>query len=335
VLPVRTHDPDLNGLAKPPRKFTSPEKVDRCEVAAEQNEATASSHARFVFRRMKRAVRKLWGQKPYGTYPLMRRARQNTDKPTQIAWPAFAVAACSVSDPFWKACGDDYINSGLLNRFCLFDAGVGGTEIVKATRNPAKLNGWMVQAIKSLLRCAIPPQGPPATQGHLAPRKLTWADPRVEQAFLDTDADIRRMPEGRKRDIFIRAAEIGARLATGAAVYDGTTAVTAEHWEWGWTFANYSCSKMLEGANQNMQVRRDFAEICDHIKHLLAPGPMKWEELRKHCRSAATQWGMEIVDKAIVELTSCGEIREIPHREQIERELRPKVGAPGRRFELT
>jgi hypothetical protein len=61
---------------------------------------------------------------------------------------------------------------------------------------------------------------------------------------------------------------------------------------------------------------------------------MKWEELRKHCRSAATQWGMEIVDKAIVELMSCGEIREIPHKEQIERELRPKVGVPGRRFEL-
>jgi hypothetical protein len=43
---------------------------------------------------------------------------------------------------------------------------------------------------------------------------------------------------------------------------------------------------------------------------------------------------MEIVDKAIAEMIESGEVREIDKTEQIQRELRKPVGAPGRWFEL-
>ena len=90
----------------------------------------------------------------------------------------------------------------------------------------------------------------------------------------------------------------------------------------------------MKGANENLQVKRDFKAVCDHIKHLLANGPMRWMDIRAKSRSAGGQYGMEIVDKAVAELLDCGEIREIPHREQIERKLRGDRGAPGRMFEL-
>jgi hypothetical protein len=56
--------------------------------------------------------------------------------------------------------------------------------------------------------------------------------------------------------------------------------------------------------------------------------------IRFKSRSAAGQFGMEIVNKAMDELLACGEVRVIPQDEQIARQLRKHVGKPGRWFEL-
>ena len=61
---------------------------------------------------------------------------------------------------------------------------------------------------------------------------------------------------------------------------------------------------------------------------------MKWMDIRTKSRSAAGQFGMEIIDKAMEEMLETKEVREIKEAEQIERKLRKPVGAPGRWFEL-
>ena len=92
---------------------------------------------------------------------------------------------------------------------------------------------------------------------------------------------------------------------------------------------------VLAGANERMKVKRDLAEVCRHIKHLLADGPMRWMDIRLKSRSAAGQFGMDIVDKSMQELLDCGEVCEIDKQEQIARGLSEPVGAPGRWFELS
>jgi hypothetical protein len=167
------------------------------------------------------------------------------------------------------------------------------------------------------------------------PRRLTWG-PGAKQPYLDYANDARKIPEGRRRDLFIRAPEQAARIATVVALHDGWLQVNLNHFEWAWEYAKYSRDLVLLGTNERMVVKRDFAEVCRAIKGLLETnGPMRRMDLHKKLRSAAGQYGMEIVDNALWELTQCGEVREIPHDEQISRKLRPEVGAPGRWFELT
>jgi hypothetical protein len=277
---------------------------------------------------------KLWGQKPTGVYGTMQRARQNADSETQIHWPTFALAAASVSDPFWQATGDDHIAGGFLNRCFLYNAGIGATEIVKPTHDPERLEPWMVKAMKLITRGLTPMQGTrPLLNGDLGPWRLVWG-PKAQEAYLDHANDIRKLAEGRKRDLFIRAPELAVRAASVAAIWDGTTELRLDHFEWAWDHTDHSCKMLLAGANENMQVKRDFAEDCRHIKRLLSDGPTRWMDIRSKSRSAAGQYGMEILDKAIAELIDCGEVREIFHKEQIERQLRAPVGAPGRWFEL-
>jgi hypothetical protein len=277
---------------------------------------------------------KLWGQKPNGIYPLMQRARQPEESNVTVQWPTLALAAASVSEPFWQACGDDHISGGLLNRFDLCNAGIGATEVSKVTHDPTRLPPWMVKAMKAVTQDVGPVQGAkPPLDGRYGPWRLAWG-PKTEEAYLDHTNDIRKLPEGRRRDLFIRGPELAMRIATVAAIWDGMTEVREQHYEWGWARANRSCNMLLAGANENMRVKRDFAEVCRHIKHLLADGPMKWMDIRLKSRSAAGQYGMDILDKAIAELRDCGEVREIFYNEQIERKLREPRGAPGRWFEL-
>jgi hypothetical protein len=85
-----------------------------------------------------------------------------------------------------------------------------------------------------------------------------------------------------------------------------------------------------------MKVKRDFAAVCKHIKNLLADGPMMWMDIRMKSRSAAGQFGMDIVDNAVSEMLASGEVREIGKEEQLVRGLRKQDqrGAVARWFEL-
>jgi hypothetical protein len=283
-------------------------------------------------------LNKLWGQKPNGRYGIIRRANRelNDDETVSIQWPTMSLAGASVSEPFWEACGDDYISGGFLNRCLIFDVGIGSVDDVMPTRDPTQLDPWFIEALQEITRRAAPDQSalPIMANDHLGPVRMEWADAKAEEAYRDQRRTVRAIPEGRRRDLSIRTPEIAVREATKLARLCGAKKVALEHFEWGWGLASHSRDMVLLGANERMKVKRDFAAVCKHIKGLLADGPMKWMDIRTKSRSAAGQFGMEIIDKAIAEMLGTHEVREIPEAEQIARQLRRPVGAPGRWFEL-
>ena len=271
---------------------------------------------------------KLWGQKPRGRYPVLRRANRDAKEEdlTFIQWPTMALAGATISEPFWDACGDDHISGGFLNRCLLLDAGLGAMEYVTPTYEPDDIPEWMINLIRIGAKSAQPSQGSlPIMTGYLAPWQQSW-EPRGEEAYRDRRSDIRRLPEGHRRSLSIRTHEMAIRYASVVALWCGSLRVSDAHFEWAWAHAAASRDMVLKGANENLQVKRDFKAVCDHIKHLLADGPMRWMDIRAKSRSAGGQYGMEIVDKAVAELLDCGEIRELPFEEQVERGLRSAMG---------
>jgi hypothetical protein len=280
---------------------------------------------------------KLWGQKPYGRYPLIRRAnREASDGDlVYVQWPTMALAGASVSQLFWNACGDDDISGGFLNRCYFLDAGLGALDEATPDFDPFDpLPRWMEKLIRVVTRNMGPMQNPlPIMEGHLGPWRLTWSA-QGQDAYRDHVRETRRLPEGRKRDLSIRTTELSARLSTICAVWDGWLEVSPTYFEWGWALAEHSRAELLRGASEYRKVKRDFEVVCDHIKDLLVDGPRRWMDIRSKSRSAGGQWGMEIVEKALAEVIASGEVREIPHDEQVNRGLRSAAGAPGRWFEL-
>ena len=79
---------------------------------------------------------------------------------------------------------------------------------------------------------------------------------------------------------------------------------------------------VLRGANENMNVKRDFKAIGEHMKRLVEEGPMMWTDLRIKSRSAAGPFDLGILDKVRDELVDTGELREIEKEEQVLRGLR-------------
>ena len=284
---------------------------------------------------------KLWGQKPDGRYGVIRRANPTGKEQdiVQIQWPTLSLAGASVSEPFWDACGDEDISGGFLNRCLIFDVGLGSLDLVEPTRDPDQLEPWFVKAMQLVTRGVTPDQGalPMMTTKpgfeSMGPFRMGW-DLKAKEADLDCIPELRKLPEGRKRSLSVRTPEIAVRNATTLARWRGARDVGLSHFEWGWAWACKSRDKVLIGANERMKVKRDFDAVCRHIKNLLEDGPMKWMDIRLKSRSAAGSFGMEIVDKAIAEMIESGEVREIDKAEQIQRELRKPVGAPGRWFEL-
>ena len=152
---------------------------------------------------------KLWGQKPHGRYPVLRRANRDAKEEdlTFIQWPTMALAGATISEPFWDACGDDHISGGFLNRCLLLDAGLGAMEYVTPTYEPDDIPEWMVKLIQIAAKSAQPSQGSlPIMTGYLAPWQQSW-DPRGEEAYKDRRSDIRRYPKaasGRCRSVRTR-----------------------------------------------------------------------------------------------------------------------------------
>jgi hypothetical protein len=98
------------------------------------------------------------------------------------------------------------------------------------------------------------------------------------------------LPEGRKRNLSIRTHEMAVRYASVVGLWCGTREVSAAHFEWAWALADCSRNMLLKGANENLQVKRDFKAVCDHIKHLFAQAPMRWMDIRSKSRSAGGQF---------------------------------------------
>jgi hypothetical protein len=267
---------------------------------------------------------KFWGIRPGGSWTITRRAREEVTNVT-IDWPALALAGCTVGEIFWDACGDDEITGGFLNRCVIFDAGKGGPR-AKPKYSWEELPLWLAAALKERA-------GAPATdgakvvtktQGFLGPRRLTWGAGAEAMWAAEVDT-IRDLDEGRRRDIFARAPEIAIRLATVAAWWRGSEVVEVGDWRWGWAWAKLSCELVLKGANENMKVKREFAKICQHIKALLADGPMKIGQIHVHCRSAAGDRGIEIVDKALDDLVLSEEIELVPEKDKPKGPGRPTI----------
>ena len=124
----------------------------------------------------------------------------------KLQWPTLSVAGASVGRPFWDACGDDDISGGFLNRCLIFDAGLGGVEYIPATREADQLEDWFVEAMHKITRGAAPDQGaipimdPKPGFEAMGPFRMGWGKGTFE-AFLDTVSDIRKLPEGRRRDL--------------------------------------------------------------------------------------------------------------------------------------
>jgi hypothetical protein len=166
---------------------------------------------------------KLWGQKPEGHYGVIRRANREAKEQdvVQIQWPTLSLAGASVSEPFWDACGDEHISGGFLNRCLIFDVGIGSLDWLEPTRNPDQLESWFVEAMQLVTRGQVPDQSAmPIMTNFMAPVRMGW-NPTVEEAYRDYVSTVRKLPEGRKRDLSIRTPEIAVRLATKVA-----------RWEW-------------------------------------------------------------------------------------------------------
>jgi hypothetical protein len=174
----------------------------------------------------------------------------------------------------------------------------------------------------------------PIMPGVLEPWQLRWA-PRAFDAYRDHASDTRKIPEGRKRSLSIRTPEMATRYASVVALWCGTREVGDEHFEWGWQLAVRSRDMILNGANENMKAKRGFKHVCEFIKEALSEGPLRWTELRLKLRSSATDYGMENVEKALLEVITCGEVREINKEEALRRGLRRSLaGADGKWYEL-
>jgi hypothetical protein len=278
---------------------------------------------------------KFWGIRPAGSWTITRRARETTTKIT-IDWPALALAGCSTGEQFWDACSDDEITGGFLNRCVIFNAGTGAEKRAKPKYPWDELPKWLAQALKD--RAGTPASNEASvitkTQGLLGPRLMRWGAGAEELWGMEADT-IRDLPEGRRRDIFARAPDIAVRLATTRAWWCGSNIVEVADWEWGWALAEMSCTLVLKGANEQMKVKREFDKVCQHIKSLLADGPMKIGAIHVHSRSAAGNQGMEIVDKALDDLVLSEEVEELSSKQIAEAGLAPKGGGrPTRWFQL-
>jgi hypothetical protein len=252
---------------------------------------------------------KFWGMRPEGAWTVTRRAKEVVQE-INIEWPCLSLAGCSTSDPFWEACGSDEISGGFLNRSVVLDAGLGADAKVRPQYHWNQLPAWLAEALG---RIAGPrAQGGAKIQrsGAMAPKPIGWGD-GAEDAWDAECQAIRKLPEGRRRDIFARAPEVGVRLATIAAVFRESGVVEIDDWTWGWGLASHSCGLVLKGANERMRVVREFDKICTHLLALLDDGPMKIGDIHARSRSAAGDRGMEIVDKALEDLMLSEEVVEL------------------------
>ena len=201
-------------------------------------------------------LNKLWGQKPNGRYGVIRRANreQKEVETVQIQWPTMSLAGASVSEPFWEACGDDYISGGFLNRCLIVDVGVGSVDDVVPTRDPTKLEPWFIEALHEITRGAAPDQSssPVMANDFLGPFRMGW-DAKAQEAYRDHRLETRKIPEGRRRDLSIRTPEIAVREATKLARLCGARQVSVEHFEWGWALASHSRDIVLLGANERIK----------------------------------------------------------------------------------
>lgn len=288
-----------------------------------------------------RTLCKLWGQKPNGRYGVIIRAnRQDVElENVYIQWPTLSVAGASVGKPFWSACGDDNISGGFLNRCLIFDIGIGAADVVEPTRDPDQLDDWFVEAMRKITRTANPDQGatvimdPKPGFEAMGPFRMGWHDD-TKEAFLDRVSTVRKLPrESRERELSIRTPEIALREASKLARWCGARDVWLEHFEWGWAWASHSRDLVLRGANENMDVPRDFKAIGEHMKRLVEQGPMMWTEIRIRSRTAAKGFDLGILDKVIAELVETEEVRVIGEDEQVLRDLhKPSQTGPVARW---
>src|SRR5262249_40148288 len=150
--------------------------------------------------------------------------------------------------------GDDHISGGFLNRCLINDVGLGALDIVEPTRAPTELPPWFVEALQKITRDVPPDQS--AFPTYPKPFAMGWRDARVEEAYFDHVSEVRKYPEGRKRNLSIRTPEIAVREATKLARLCGARQVGLEHFEWGWALASQSRDKVMLGANERMKVKR-------------------------------------------------------------------------------
>jgi hypothetical protein len=275
---------------------------------------------------------KLWGQKYSGKYPVIRRANRDAkeDDKTFIQWPTFALAGATISEPFWTACGDEHISGGFLNRCYILDAGLGAMEFVTPTCDADELPEWMTKLIRIGAKGHDPMQGAtPIMTGYLAPWRLSW-EPGADEAYNDRRSELRRLPEGRKGSLSIRAHEMAMRLASVVCLWSGKLQMSAADFEWAWALAEHSRDMVL------MRTKTSKSSATSKRSAITSSASSQTAQRDgwTFARSAGGQYGMDIVDKAIAELKECGEVREIPHNEQVARKLRGERGAPGRMFEL-
>ena len=220
----------------------------------------------------------------------------------KVLGPAFSIFGSSTERAFFTALKRKEVASGFVNRILLFNAGRGATERVRPKYHWTQCPVWLLDAFKAIAGKK------PALVDNVW-RKMDW-DEGVEDTWMKSETDIRKLPSVEERELWIRVPEIALRLATVVAVFRDSTVVSAEDYDWGMKIARKSCAQISHGLQVHMLEDYEEADLVEHIREeFRRKTELRWGQIRKYCERKTGD--LRKIDRAMHHLISTEEIYPI------------------------
>jgi hypothetical protein len=236
---------------------------------------------------------------------------------TTVYGPAFSIMGTTTGHSFFGSLKKKEVSSGFVNRHVVFNAGRGALRMEDPKYPRSSIPSWLVKAIKEIAGDPAPIDNRPLrpkVDGREVTlkdfRRIGWASSDVKEMWRSADAEIRGMPSGEDRELWIRAPEQALRIATVAAVFDGRKTVDVVDWQLGIGIARHSMEQIHAGYTKHSLEEFEQADLVElirdefRLKTMLSIG-----QIHKRCERKTGDYRK--IDRAISHLVTCGDIIEL------------------------
>jgi hypothetical protein len=239
--------------------------------------------------------------------------------------PAFSIFGISTEYAFFNAIKKKQISGGFVNRHLMIKAGNEGRGKlvpVKPKYDLLQCPEWLVKALKEVAGNPAPVDNRPLMKGKWTVfdfRKIGWG-PGAEELCVAFEVENRSRLTAEERELWVRAHEIGARMATVQAVFRGSSTVDVDDIVWGIEFARYSTAQMGLGLSKHMVEEYEQAELIEYVRDLYRravvkpigkskPGELTHGYIRKACERKTKD--LRLIDQANNQLLITEEIEVV------------------------